>query len=588
MTHIEVLSQVQAMPMKKNHSQKILAAVKKNNVDGTILSSIHDKGGLKAIKGLNVGSRTEFWRVLKPFQALPIETSLYQVLAKSLSKDKRQRYQTAKETMAALGSILESEAAKGMDLIEKIPTTVDEAMDEASKNRIMKNVGNAMLNHGYFTAAVRHYEDQMATAAYDVSGYIGAALSACMGQAWGSEESCSLLCDVGLEGVMKKFVKEVAVERSSIACAQSLSVMMVMCHSNAEHTKMVVENETLMKALPRILDDCCRSSHDRVFVGALCVGLCFCLSTGNRDKLINLGVVDKMPCLLQAHPAHPHLVGMIASLMRYLAVEDVELVGNGTVEALVNSWREHHTQDAKASHMVLNGLFHFTCAQGHSTKLRDLGVVELVLVCLKTHDTAMGVQAAGQKLLWKLADTKARARRLLKAGIGDFDADGVLPLRDVAKRGDVELVKLLLRGGLAVDKADGDGKAALFCAVEGNHVEVVKLLLDAGADTEKLWEFGPGDWLTILWSAAFEGFTDVVKLLLRAGADKDRTADDGVTPLFMAAQDGHADVVKLLLDAGADRDKADNNGTTPLFMAAQQGHADVVKLLLDAGADRDW
>jgi hypothetical protein len=101
MTHIDVLSQVQAMPMKEKHSQKILAAIKQQNVDGKLLSSIRDKGSLKAIKGFNVSLRTEFWRVLKPFQALPIEVSLYEVLAKSLSKDTLLRYQTAKETMAA-------------------------------------------------------------------------------------------------------------------------------------------------------------------------------------------------------------------------------------------------------------------------------------------------------------------------------------------------------------------------------------------------------------------------------------------------------------------------------------------------------
>jgi hypothetical protein len=238
-----------------------------------------------------------------------------------------------------------------------------------------------------------------------------------------------------LKEVMKKFVKEVttAEGRSSIACAQSLSVMMAMCHLNAEHATQVIENEPLMTALPRILDDCCKSSHARAFVGAMCVGLCFRLTTcwlTNSDKLVSLDIVDKMPKLLQAHPAHPHLVGLLAFLMMNLTGSvnaiKIQFIDNGAVGALVDSWREHHTQVAKTSHMIAWGLRNL--ALGHSTKLRDLGIVELVLACLKTHPTAMGVQVAGQQLLWMLADTKARARRLLKAGIGDFDADGVLPL----------------------------------------------------------------------------------------------------------------------------------------------------------------
>jgi len=66
---------------------------------------------------------------------------------------------------------------------------------------------------------------------------------------------------------------------------------------------------------------------------------------------------------------------MIALLSSNLAARKnvIQLIGNGTVGALVGSWREHHVQDAKVSHMMAFGLFKF--ASDHSTKLRELDVV---------------------------------------------------------------------------------------------------------------------------------------------------------------------------------------------------------------------
>ena len=90
--------------------------------------------------------------------------------------------------MAALRPLLDSPAAEEMDLKAKIPSTVAEKLDDATKIKMVKNLGNALLNHGYYNAAHNHFEEQMEEYAYDIDIYVGAALAACLSPVWGSEE----------------------------------------------------------------------------------------------------------------------------------------------------------------------------------------------------------------------------------------------------------------------------------------------------------------------------------------------------------------------------------------------------------------
>ena len=73
------------------------------------------------------------------------------------------------------------------------------------------------------------------------------------------------------------------------------------------------------------------------------------------------------------------------------------------------------------------------------------------------------------------------------AGLPDIDCeaadtDGLKPLHWAADRGHVDIVRLLLARGAAVDVLDPDGQTPLHYAASCGHLEAAQALLEAGAD----------------------------------------------------------------------------------------------------------
>ncbi|MBI3873870.1 MAG: ankyrin repeat domain-containing protein [Arcobacter sp.] len=58
---------------------------------------------------------------------------------------------------------------------------------------------------------------------------------------------------------------------------------------------------------------------------------------------------------------------------------------------------------------------------------------------------------------------------------------GITPLMSAARKGDVRLVKFLLKSVRNVNLEDKEGNTALYYAVESNSLEVVQVLFDHGA-----------------------------------------------------------------------------------------------------------
>ena len=90
-------------------------------------------------------------------------------------------------------------------------------------------------------------------------------------------------------------------------------------------------------------------------------------------------------------------------------------------------------------------------------------------------------------------------------------------LLEVARGGDVDVVRALVGNGADVNAARGDGMTALHFAAESGRAEVARVLLDAGAAVD-------------------------------AGTRIGRYA-----PLHLAARGGHGPVVALLLGPGPTR-----------------------------------
>jgi len=169
---------------------------------------------------------------------------------------------------------------------------------------------------------------------------------------------------------------------------------------------------------------------------------------------------------------------------------------------------------------------------------------------------------------------------LLSAAI--VAADGS-PIANAAMNGDREAVRALLKKGLDVNEAQGDGSTALHWAAIKGDAQLAQMLIYAGANVRATTRIGA---YTPLYLAAKGGYSDVVAALLAAGADAKAVTANGTTPLMIAAAAGDTKSITSLIENGADINALDGaKGETPLIFAAGFNRTDAVKLLLARGAD---
>ena len=172
-----------------------------------------------------------------------------------------------------------------------------------------------------------------------------------------------------------------------------------------------------------------------------------------------------------------------------------------------------------------------------------------------------------------------KVRRIISSGMVDVNnvdrSYHSTALIEAVKRGQKEMVKLLLHAGADPNKADRFGKTPLHLAIW--EIEVVKVLLDAGAEADRVDVGG----YTPLHVAACCSDKHVVKLLMERGADPTKTNDYGWDALALAAMNGHKDVVILLLERGEDPTKSYKDGRSSLVLALEYKHKATAKIILD-------
>src|SRR5262245_38220489 len=122
-------------------------------------------------------------------------------------------------------------------------------------------------------------------------------------------------------------------------------------------------------------------------------------------------------------------------------------------------------------------------------------------------------------------------------------ADGTR-VADAAMTGDAAGVRAALTSGEDVNAAQGDGMTALHWASRRGDVEVVTMLLAAGANVKASTRLGS---YTPLLLASEAGHAAVLEALAAAGADPKVTTASGVTPLMLASASGQVEDVKVVL-----------------------------------------
>ena len=170
-----------------------------------------------------------------------------------------------------------------------------------------------------------------------------------------------------------------------------------------------------------------------------------------------------------------------------------------------------------------------------------------------------------------------------------------ITLLRAAERGNVRVLKQMLKKGADVNRRDLYHRTPLMLALDNGHDEAAHLLIKAGADV----------WNSLI-DAARDGNAKCVSLLIETRSDQNL-----VLPLWNAVENNQVECVRLLIKAGADvnfylhmdllclasrgdyyqclnlliQAGADVNNNNPLRYAAANGHVKCVTLLINAGAD---
>lgn len=195
---------------------------------------------------------------------------------------------------------------------------------------------------------------------------------------------------------------------------------------------------------------------------------------------------------------------------------------------------------------------------------------------------------AEQKLLEAVekGDTDL-VRKALAGGVSPNcrDSGGGTPLHAAAFEGRGAIVTALLGAGANVNARTPDGATPLLlaCATAVENEPIVAALLQAGADPDLAFTAGENVGTGPLHFAALGGKTAVVRLLVAKGAKLEARTGAGITPVMAAANSGSADVLAMLLDAGADPEARNVQGLTSLHLAASNGQLATTSLLLDRG-----
>jgi ankyrin repeat protein len=169
---------------------------------------------------------------------------------------------------------------------------------------------------------------------------------------------------------------------------------------------------------------------------------------------------------------------------------------------------------------------------------------------------------------------------LLVSGLA---AGGDSRLSEAAMRGDRSAVVSLLKQGVDIDGAQGDGSTALHWAAFNDDLETTRILIAAGANVKVTTRGGA---ITPLLMASTNGNAAIIDALLRAGADPNSVKANGTSALMLAAASGSSEAVKILLDRGTNVNAKESvHGQTALMFAAALNRDAAVRVLLAHGAD---
>lgn len=206
---------------------------------------------------------------------------------------------------------------------------------------------------------------------------------------------------------------------------------------------------------------------------------------------------------------------------------------------------------------------------------------EVVAYLVTSGQVAPSIEVHGSNSVFRYACSAGMldAAQYLLAHYDNFDVDkgAYRPLHVAAKRGFVEIAKLLVEVCHANVNPRGAGAKAtpLLLAATRGHAAIVDVLLGSGrvedVDVENFAGVSP------LLAAATGGYAEICKQLIRQGADVKAGESTGRSALAHVCRKGLSEVALMLLERGADP-SARTNGMSALE-AASEAEGDKVELV---------
>lgn len=167
---------------------------------------------------------------------------------------------------------------------------------------------------------------------------------------------------------------------------------------------------------------------------------------------------------------------------------------------------------------------------------------------------------------------------------------GLSPINTAAQKGNISVVKKLLKRGVDINRQSENGWTSLKSAAQLGNLDLVKVLLEGGADPNIADDTN----YTPLMNAVSGEHEDIVKILLKFKADpnvqsgENPEAEDweaGRTALMDAALSGNVSIANVLLKNGANPHLITMNGRSALHSAVFSANPEMVTLILKSGAD---
>ena len=133
------------------------------------------------------------------------------------------------------------------------------------------------------------------------------------------------------------------------------------------------------------------------------------------------------------------------------------------------------------------------------------------------------------------------------APAGGVSALNGTALHSAIAKGDSEMVRILVEGGVDVNESDVFGEPPLHAAIDKGDYGMTSLLLQAGADVDAKNAFGD----PALHRAILKGDSEMVRTLVEAGANINITNAFGDSALDRAVQEDNKEILQILLAVGS-------------------------------------